>query len=154
MNQLLPCPHCSRHHRVCEHVCPFCGGPLPACQAAPPAHARGRLNRATLFAAGAALLGGANCDNRSTSVHYGLPGIVTNPDGSGDTSNAPDATGDGSMRVSIVTHYGLPGMPFPADDSADASDGGDAEIRDASGTEDGKAAQDATDATDGGAEGT
>jgi hypothetical protein len=108
------------------------------------------LNRATLFAAGAALLGGANCDNRSTSVHYGLPGIVTNPDGSGDTSKEPDATGDGSMNVSIVAHYGLPGMPFPADGSADASDG---ETRDATDAEDEKTAQDATDANDGGVEG-
>jgi hypothetical protein len=104
LNQLLPCPHCSRHHRACEPVCPFCGGSLPACEPALPTSARGRLNRATLFAAGAALLGGASCDNRSTFVHYGLPGIITNPDGSGDTA-------------------------------------------------DGKAAQDATDARDGGAEG-
>ena len=146
MNQLLPCPHCSRHRRVCEPVCPFCGGALPACEPATPANVRGRLNRATLFAAGAALLGGANCDNRSTSVHYGLPGIVTNPDGSGNTA-------DGSMNVSIVTHYGLPGMPFPADDAANASDGGDGLTRDASGTEDGKSPEDATDAKDGGAEG-
>lgn len=143
MNQLLPCPHCSRHHRVCEPVCPFCGGALPACTAAPSAQARGRLNRATLFAAGAALLGGASCDNRSTSVHYGLPGIVTNP----------DATSDASMNVSIVSHYGLPAMPIRADAGADARDGGDDETRDGDGIEDGKAAQDATDAKDGGAGG-
>ena len=80
MNQLLPCPHCSRHHRVCEPVCPFCGGELPACTAAPRASALGRLNRATLFAAGAALLGGASCDDhRSGSAHYGGPGIIMNP---------------------------------------------------------------------------
>ena len=150
MSQLLPCAHCSRHHRVCEPVCPFCGGTLPECKAAPPGNSRGRLNRATLFAAGAALLGGANCDNRSTSVHYGLPGIVTNPDGSDDTSKEPDATGDGSMNVSIVEHYGLPGVPFPADGSANASD---RETRGATDAQDAKTAQNATDAPDGGAEG-
>ena len=150
MSQLLPCAHCSRHHRVCESVCPFCGGTLPEYKAATPTNVRGRLNRATLFAAGAALLGGANCDTRSTSVHYGLPGIVSNPDGSGDTSKGPGATGDGSMNVSIVAHYGLPGMSFPADGSADASDG---ENSDATDAEDAKTAQDGTDANDGGAEG-
>jgi hypothetical protein len=81
------------------------------------------LSRATLFAAGAALLGGASCDNRSTSVHYGLPGIVTNPDGSGDTA-------DGAMNASIVTHYGLPGILIPTDGGVeaggrDAKDGGE-----------------------------
>jgi hypothetical protein len=108
MNQLLPCPHCSRHHRVCEPVCPFCGGSLPACKAAPPTKARGRLSRATLFAAGAALLGGASCDNRSTNAHYGLAGIVTNPDGSG-------GTGDGSSGDEDRN---------PAQDAPDAKDGG------------------------------
>jgi hypothetical protein len=119
MNQLLPCPHCSRHHRVCEPVCPFCGGSLPACKPAPPTTARGRLNRATLFAAGAALLGGASCDNRSTIVHYGLPGIVTNPDGSGDTANALDG-GDGETRDASDAEDGEAAQQ----DATDARDGG------------------------------
>jgi hypothetical protein len=89
VNQLLPCPHCQRHHRVCEPTCPFCGGALPPCQAARQSRARGRLNRATLFAAGAALIGGATCDNRSANAHYGLPGIAMNPDAGQD---APGAT--------------------------------------------------------------
>jgi hypothetical protein len=109
MNQLLPCPHCSRHHRVCEPVCPFCGGPLPACKAAPPPQARGRMNRATLFAAGAALLGGTNCDNRSTVVHYGLPGIVINPDGGGDVSTGHEGDGETGQDATDAKDGGAEG---------------------------------------------
>jgi hypothetical protein len=98
MSQLRPCPHCSRHTRVCEAVCPFCGGALPECEAAPPGNSRGRLSRATLFAVGATLLGGAACDNRSTGVHYGLPGIVTKPDASADTSSGEDVASDGAEK--------------------------------------------------------
>jgi hypothetical protein len=88
MSQLRPCPHCSRHHRVCEPVCPFCGVTLPQCKGAPsPGASRGRMSRATLFAAGAALLSGAACDNRSTSVHYGLP-AMTYPDAKNDASDS------------------------------------------------------------------
>jgi hypothetical protein len=37
MKHLVPCPNCSRHVRVRERVCPFCGAPLPsALRAEPP----------------------------------------------------------------------------------------------------------------------
>jgi hypothetical protein len=29
MNQLIPCPECSRHLRASESYCPFCAKPLP-----------------------------------------------------------------------------------------------------------------------------
>ena len=114
MSQLFPCPHCSRHHRVCEPVCPFCGGALPECKAALSQSSRSRMSRATLFAAGAALLGGAACDNGS------------------------------SMPASVVAAYGGPGIVTYPDASADATDGGDEKTSDAGAPEDGKAAQDAT----------
>jgi hypothetical protein len=91
MSQLLPCPHCSRHHRVCEAVCPFCGGALPECKAALSQSSRSRMSRATLLAAGAALLGGAACDNVSLVTHYGGPGIVTYPDASAEPTDGGDA---------------------------------------------------------------
>ena len=103
MSQLRPCPHCSRHHRVCEPVCPFCGGTLPGCKGAPTVDSRGRLNRAALFAAGAALLGGAACDNRSTISHYGLPGRITYPDASADASSAQDVADDGKAAQNAPT---------------------------------------------------
>jgi hypothetical protein len=115
MSPLLPCPHCSRHHRVCEPVCPFCGGALPECKAAPSQSSRSRMSRATLFAAGAALLGGAACDDGS------------------------------SMKVSVVVHYGAPGMPVFLDAGTDAAASGEAKTSDAGTPDDGKAARAATD---------
>jgi hypothetical protein len=57
MSQLRTCPRCSRHHRVCEPLCPFCGGALPPYSAASATSPRDRMSRAMLVASGAALLG-------------------------------------------------------------------------------------------------
>jgi hypothetical protein len=73
------------------------------------------MSRATLFATGAALLGGAACDNGS------------------------------SMPVSTVAAYGGPGIVTYQDASGDASHDGDVKIGDTSATEDEKPAQDAPD---------
>ena len=87
MSQLRACPHCGRHHRVCETVCPFCAGSLPACEAASSTTRRGRMSRAMLVAAGAALLGGAQCE-QSVSPPYGTPPRPPTPDASTDTAGA------------------------------------------------------------------
>jgi hypothetical protein len=78
MSSLHPCPHCDRHHRAYERVCPFCGGELPACEAGPTPRSLGRMSRAMLVAAGAAALGGASCQ----SVPAPLYGIAVIPDSS------------------------------------------------------------------------
>jgi hypothetical protein len=80
MNRLLPCPQCNRHRHACEPVCPFCGVTLPACSAVSAKNAPGRVSRAVLVAAGAALVGGAAC---SAIPLYGVP-----PDGSTDAGSA------------------------------------------------------------------
>jgi hypothetical protein len=124
MSQLLPCPHCSRHHRACEPLCPFCGNPLPPCEPAPQARARGRLNRATLFAAGAALIGGATCESSAVPL-YGAPANVTQPDAGNDGSI--EAPGDAAMIGSGQVLYGGPVVAFTPDataDTPDAADGG------------------------------
>jgi hypothetical protein len=53
-SHLRPCPGCSRHVRVSEGVCPFCGASLDATfQASPaPVGPSRRLSRAALFAFG------------------------------------------------------------------------------------------------------
>jgi hypothetical protein len=49
---LRPCPGCSRHARVSEAACPFCGAALDSSFRAAPAPVRpaARLSRAALFA--------------------------------------------------------------------------------------------------------
>jgi hypothetical protein len=115
MNQLRTCPHCSRHHRVCEPMCPFCGGALPACEAASETTRRGRMSRAMLVAAGAALLGGAQCD--SVMPPYGTPPHVPTPDASTNPSDAAQLEKAGAANAANENSRG---------DDADAVDGGPA----------------------------
>ena len=99
MNSLHPCPHCSRHHRACERVCPFCGGELPACEAAPTARSLGRMSRAMLVAAGAAALGGASCQQSVPAPAYGLaviPDSSARGAGGGDGGAGEDGGGAGT----------------------------------------------------------
>ena len=88
MSCLAPCPTCNRHVSAHEAACPFCAAALPdtfRCQPArvPPS---GRLSRAAMIAAGAALMS-ASC---STAVP--VYGVAIRPDAGTDTS-----TGDGSQ---------------------------------------------------------
>jgi hypothetical protein len=114
MSQLLPCPRCSRHHRVCEPVCPFCGGTLPSCKGAPSAMSPlGRMSRAALVAAGVALLGAA-CKVSSAPPYGGFPPWPA-PDAGADASEGGDAeTSDASAADDSKA----------AQDVTDAKDGG------------------------------
>lgn len=104
MSCFAPCPACRRHVATDETVCPFCAVPLPdsfrnAVSCGP---SRGRLNRAALMAAGAALMGAEACSSSNTSVMplYGAPF----PDAGADTSNDDGNTND-SASIPI---YGAP----------------------------------------------
>jgi hypothetical protein len=88
MNDLRPCPECRRHVRVDETACPFCTAALAP--ASPPALPVGRLTRAAVFTAGAALVAGAACggksapaqdpiDNTATVVDAGVEPIDAEP---------------------------------------------------------------------------
>ena len=74
MSCLAPCPACSRHVSAHETACPFCTAALPEsfrCQparVAPP----GRLSRAAMIAAGAALVTVQAC---AASTHYGTANV-------------------------------------------------------------------------------
>jgi len=101
VKRLIPCSSCHRHRLTCEQTCPFYGGTLPACKVASPKSSRARVSRATLFATGAALLGGAACDNGSsmpvsTVAAYGGPGIVTHQDAGADASDQGDVKTGGT----------------------------------------------------------
>jgi hypothetical protein len=105
MSQLRTCPHCSRHHRVCEPACPFCGGTLPACNAASATRPRDRMSRAMLVAAGAALLGGAECET-SIAPPYGVPPHPLMPDASTDTVDAAQAEKAGEATAGDESRQG------------------------------------------------
>ena len=57
MSQLVPCPACSRHVRVTEPTCPFCGDGLALAGTPAPGLPKSRLGRASDFAFGATLVG-------------------------------------------------------------------------------------------------
>ena len=108
MSCLAPCPACKRHVATDETTCPFCAAALPdsfrealSCRKPP-----GRLSRAAMLAAGAALIGVEACSGASA---YGTNPI---PDAGADTS-----TNDGSA----VALYGAAPAPLenaPAEEGA------------------------------------
>jgi hypothetical protein len=96
MSCLAPCPACNRHVATDAAACPFCAATLPDSFRCEPTRQprRGRLSRAGLLAAGAALIGiGQACGGSA----YG-------------TSPPPkDAAADtGTMDGSAVALYGAP----------------------------------------------
>jgi hypothetical protein len=104
MSCLAPCPACNRHVATEESTCPFCSAALPdsiRCQPRP--RPRGRLSRAAMLAAGAALIGTEACS--SAVAPYG-----TSPP-------PPDAAADGgTMDGGPVALYGA--APAPMDPAA------------------------------------
>jgi hypothetical protein len=82
MNDLRPCPECRRHVRVAEATCPFCAAALAP--AAPPTLPVGRLTRAAVFTAGAALAVGAGCGGKKPETQETIDNTTT-------TTAAPDA---------------------------------------------------------------
>jgi len=128
MATLRPCPSCSRHARVGESACPFCGRELGDAfrrVPSPRAPAVGRLSRAALFAMGAGGLAASAC---SGSPAYGSPdpscdpqcnyvapdpSLEANSDAAGE--DAPDVGSDGALVTEAV---GVDGSPV--DGSGDA----------------------------------
>ena len=110
MSCLAPCPACDRHVSTDETACPFCAAALPETFRCQPTRVQtaGRMSRAAMIAAGAALMG-ASCGN-SVRPPYGIAVV---PDASADTS-----TNDSSA----VPIYGAAPAPLeqtpPAADSA------------------------------------
>jgi hypothetical protein len=106
-SHLRPCPACSRHVRVKEGACPFCGVSLePSFSAAPaPLPPSRRLSRAALIALGAGSLALAPGCGESSTAMYGAPGI--------EMVDAGDAGGQEAGTA--------PGMPAYGASPADAA---------------------------------
>ena len=104
MSCLAPCPACNRHVATDETTCPFCAAALPdsfrqqnACRRPP-----GRLSRAAMVAAGAAMIGlPASCAGSAYGVAAGYDA------GAADTSTI-DGNQDGNTNdSSAVALYGV-----------------------------------------------
>jgi hypothetical protein len=113
---LQPCPHCARHVRTTEALCPFCSGVLSDAFRAspPPVLPTRRLTRAAVFAFGATLAGAPACDDTvGTSDDAAVADGSRAADAPADTPPPPDF----SMGADI---YGAP----PADAAVPPPDGG------------------------------
>jgi hypothetical protein len=82
MSHLVPCPACSRHVRVTEPTCPFCGDGLALAGTPAPELPKTRLGRAAAFAFGATLVG------VTTVVACGGDDTSTGGTGGGTTTGA------------------------------------------------------------------
>lgn len=105
MSQFTPCPACNRHIVTDETECPFCSAALPDSFRQLPARPapRGRLGRAALMAAGAALMGAAGCaDNLDNGG---------NNDAAADTGSMSDGNNNEGGAVAL---YGAPAPEYGA----------------------------------------
>src|SRR4051812_8219326 len=104
MSCLAPCPLCNRHISGHEAACPFCAAALPNTFRCQPARAvpTGRLSRAAMIAAGAALMS-ASCNN-AVPVY----GVAIQPDAGVDAR-----TSDGSEEAAAAQLEQAP----PADEN-------------------------------------
>ncbi len=118
---LRPCPACTRHARVSEHACPFCGKRFAEsfrANARPQAPAV-RLSRAALAAFGAGTLAFAPaCSSGSSNPLYGAPPPeYTDDGGTADAQVVGDAGSDAGLP-GVAPVYGAPVME-PADAEPD-----------------------------------
>src|SRR4051812_25681851 len=91
MSHLVPCPQCSRHVRVAESSCPFCGSALELSAVAAPQLPRTRLGRAATFAFGASIVGATalvSCGGDDTSTGGDAAAGATGSGGAGVTGGA------------------------------------------------------------------
>ena len=100
MNDLVPCPDCSRHVRRSETACPFCGTAFSDVVAQAPARRMPtvRLGRAALFTFAAASIGAAACGGDD-----GAPGP-----GTGGTAGASGKSNLGGSGANVMALYGAP----------------------------------------------
>ncbi len=138
---LAPCPACSRHVRVSEHACPFCGEALPAAlRTVQPPRPQARVKRAVLYASAFALTTG--CGGATSATPDGAPAdalaVSDAPhDAPGVSDGTADAPGDAGTPEDalppprdasedhpfIVPPYGTPGLGGPPFDGGGRVDG-------------------------------
>ncbi len=102
MKTLIPCVGCSRHVRLSDSGCPFCGAAIEAPAAQHAAATSARLGRAAIFALGATLAVGAGACGPTTTSPDGAAtdGQVTVPDAASEAG--PDDGGSPMARYGAV----------------------------------------------------
>jgi hypothetical protein len=121
MNQLIPCPDCSRHVRQAEARCPFCNAALSLAHV--PAHPlpRTRMGRAATFAFGATLVGATTLVACGGESEEGKKGGGAGAAGS--TSKAGAGAGGSSAGTQSVGGTGI-GPVYGAPAGGTGTDGG------------------------------
>ena len=128
MNRLEPCSGCSRHVRVGESTCPFCGQALALESLPPRAVPSKRLGRAATFAFGASVVGATALvaceDEREVAPIpvYGAPaagswngpevgggGQGGEPAAEGGQGGAPSVDSGGTGGEAFAVYGGPPG---------------------------------------------
>jgi hypothetical protein len=118
MSTLSPCPACQRHVRHTDSVCPFCAAELPARTATEGPRAPGRLSRAAIFTAGAALLGLTACSNTNNNA--------PSKDGAAGTDGGAGAGGSAGAGGHAGAAGGTAGAAGGAAGAAGGAGGGSA----------------------------
>src|SRR4051812_36950436 len=101
MNDLVPCPGCSRHIRRREGSCPFCGANVAeAIERSPVLQVpTARLSRAALFTFAAATIGAAACSGDDGSEPGpGGGGAGASTAGTGGSAGQSGATAMGGAQ--------------------------------------------------------
>lgn len=118
MERFRTCDECSRHVRVSEAKCPFCGHALEAAALAPVPRAPAQLSRAqriALIAAVAGSIAGCADDGASNKPSgQGVAGAAAGASAAGGTSAGAagkGAAGPGAAGAIAVPVYGAPAIP-------------------------------------------
>ena len=118
MERFRTCDECSRHVRVSEAKCPFCGHALEAAALAPVPRAPAQLSRAQRIALIAAVAGSiAGCADDGASnmpSGQGVAGAAAGASAAGGRSAGAagkGATGPGAAGAIAVPVYGAPAIP-------------------------------------------
>ena len=119
MSNFVPCPACNRHVLCAETACPFCTAALPEsrCLQTPAPRPPGRLSRAAMLAAGAALMGAEACSNSVTPV-YGAPAGAGGSNMTSDGGGGAGGQAGGGGGPAALYGAAPPAQEAPPDEGA------------------------------------
>lgn len=120
MLSLSPCPDCSRHVRVDDGACPFCGSTEARPAARRPKRRAKRLTRAALFLAGA--LGASACSTSAeepAEAEQGEPSEADDVESMNDIYGGPPADDDEDLELEPSEEESAPAEAYGAPPAED-----------------------------------